>query len=90
MGYDKEVGLSLCEDVRCLCVRQMWALQDNMKDFVLALQDTLHKTSKCPADVSHGSLASGARPTLTVFPPHLLSSLTLSSFFISLCHPSCF
>ncbi|KAK7101911.1 hypothetical protein V1264_020219 [Littorina saxatilis] len=30
----------------------MWALQDNMKDFVLALQDTHNKIKKCPQDLA--------------------------------------
>jgi Kip1 ubiquitination-promoting complex protein 1 len=30
---------------------KMWALQDNMRDFVLALQDTQEKIDRCPPDV---------------------------------------
>ncbi|KAL8611256.1 hypothetical protein ACOMHN_013687 [Nucella lapillus] len=30
---------------------KMWALQDNMKDFVLALQDTRSKLDRCPTDL---------------------------------------
>ena len=51
--WSVSIAFGCCWGLKCLCLWQMWALQDNMKDFVLALQDTRSKINKCPADVSH-------------------------------------